>query len=559
MLLVKIFAICVSGLTLAAAAPGWVDIVAPSLTPAERKNYLALKPEARAQFEQEFWAGKSITAQEYYNRVQYIDSTFGSSRPGSGANTDPGRVYLSIGSPTRVRRIPSSRIFVPLEIWYYDSVPGVLNTELRLIFYRKNSMGFPKLYSPALDTLRALLLPQAGVQGIFGPNDDITEAKIRTNLTVGPAEDEVVSAAVNVATGIKYSGNEEILGQITSPMRMLGKPPRTDVKSRFIVSHPRLDILQTNSAYGGSQVDLGLETTVRSELNIQVLEGPATVYQNQLRLKFSKAEAVRYTHRLDLLPGSYRVMFTVDGATHPYPLEVKEHGAMSEIVRADPGGDVIHRQTPFEFESKQLDFNPRGKLAVVAVPQSGKVTWTVRKGMQVIWRSTSDAGQVSTVELPAGLEPGAYELEATSESESRSMNFSEGKGKNVAAAATVLSFNANLAPALRLAFVAHQWLLRGKLDLAQRSLQSSLNIADTKEAQIEMARLDATAGRYDQARDRLRGMLAAQPNNFDALSVLAYVEAMLQDYPVAAELYRRALAVQDSPAIRLALSKLPQQ
>jgi hypothetical protein len=41
--------------------------------------------------------------------------------------------------------------------------------------------------------------------------------------------------------------------------------------------------------------------------------------------------------------------------------------------------------------------------------------------------------------------------------------------------------------------------------------------------------------------------------------VLAYVEAQLQDYPVAAELYRRALAVQDSPAIRLALSNLPQK
>ena len=42
-------------------------------------------------------------------------------------------------------------------------------------------------------------------------------------------------------------------------------------------------------------------------------------------------------------------------------------------------------------------------------------------------------------------------------------------------------------------------------------------------------------GHYDAARDRLRPVLASQPNSFDALSVMAYVEAQLQDYAVAAE------------------------
>jgi tetratricopeptide (TPR) repeat protein len=79
----------------------------------------------------------------------------------------------------------------------------------------------------------------------------------------------------------------------------------------------------------------------------------------------------------------------------------------------------------------------------------------------------------------------------------------------------------------------------------------------TKEAEVEIARVDALQGHYDEARDRLRRVLAAQPNYFDALSVLGYVEAELRDYTVAADLYKRALAVQESPSIRLALSKLP--
>ncbi len=196
-----------------AAAPGWLERVEPVITPAERKVYLSLPVNDRRKFEEDFWAGKGISAQQYFARVEYIDATFGSNRPGSGANTDQGRIYLSLGPPARITRLPSSRTFVPLEIWYYDAVPGVLSTELRLIFFRQNGVGFPQLYSPTTDTIRALLQPQAGTRSMFGPNDSVTESDIRKVLKVGPAEDEVITAAVGVATGIKTAGNDEILGR----------------------------------------------------------------------------------------------------------------------------------------------------------------------------------------------------------------------------------------------------------------------------------------------------------------------------------------------------------
>jgi GWxTD domain-containing protein len=544
-----------------AATSTWLDQVAPIITPAQKKLYLSLRPEARERFEQEFWADKAITAQEYFERLQYIDANFGSSKVGSGANTDPGRVYLSLGPPNRVTRLPSSRIFFPIEIWYYDTVPGLLNTELRLIFFQKNGIGLMKLYSPTQDTIRALLIPQAPVQDTFGPNDDLTESDIRKTLMVPTAEDEIIPAAVNVATGIYHTGNDEILGKIASPALMLGKSFKTDVKSKFITSHPKLDILETVSPYGGFQIDLGLDTVVQRDLQIQVLGHEIAIYQNDLHLKFDAPQEVRYTHRLDLLPGSYRIIFTVDGTTHPYALEVKEKYTMSEIVRADPGGDSDHRLTPFEFEGKQLDFNPAGKFAIIAVRHPGKVNWTLRKNWEIVWKSTSDANQIAILEPPTtGFEPGTYKLEASFENETRIIDYVINNDSDKAPpSGTILSFNANLAPALRLASIGHQWLLRGNFDQALSSLQASLAAGPTREANIEMARLDAAAGRYDDSRNRLRRILASQPNDFDALSVLAFVEASLQDYPVAAELYRRALAIQDSPAIRLALSKLPQK
>jgi GWxTD domain-containing protein len=544
-----------------AASLAWLDLVSPIITSAEKKLYLTLNPEERAKFEDEFWSHKAITAEEYGKRIEYIDARFGSTKVASGANTDQGRVYLALGPPNKVTRLPSSRIFQPLEIWYYDAIPGVINTEVRLIFFQKNGMGFPKLYSPTQDTIRALLLSEPTTRTMFGPNDDITETKIRNNLTVPPAEDEVISAAVNVATGIRYVGNDEIMGKISSPAYMLGQPMKTEVKSRFIVAHPKLDVFQAPSFYGGSQVDLALEVAAQNKLDVEVLEGDLTVYQNQLNLKFPKSAPMRYTHRLDLLPGVYRLIFNVDATHFPYSLTVPEHFAMGDILRADQT-DLTpeHHQTPFSFEGRQLDWNPEGKFVVVAVPQPCTVNWVIRRGVsEVLWRSASEANQVAVAELPHSLPPGVYKLEASAANDVRIADLVVKEKNDSSPVMTVLSFNANLYPALRYASIGHQWLLRGKLDQARISLKASLENAPTKEAEVEVARVDALQGHYDDARDRLQHVLAAQPNYFDALSVLAYVEAQLQDYPVAADLYKRALAVQDSPAIRQALLKLLQK
>jgi hypothetical protein len=353
---------------------------------------------------------------------------------------------------------------------------------------------------------------------------------------------------------------------------MLGKPLLTEVRSRMVTSHPKLDVLQTTSPYGGRQVDLRLETAAQRQIDVEVIADAATLYRSQLHLKFSKAEPILYLHRLDLLPGSYRLLFTVDGKVHPYAIEVAEKPSadqmtgqmMGQILRADWSADVVGRQTPLEFGGKQLDLKPDGRYAVVALSQPGKVTWMIRRGMEVLWRSTSTGGAMAMVELPtSGLAPGPYKLEAVAENDSRMADFAvkpaSGAASNPAPVSLNVSFNANLAPASRLTFLGHQWLLRGKLVEARRCLQAGISKGVTGEAEIELARADALSGNLDAARDRVRRVLAVRPDSFEALSVYAYVETQFQDYSVAADLYRRALAVQDSAALRAALAKLPAQ
>jgi len=184
-----------------AAAPTWLDLVAPIITPSEKKAYNALASAERPKFEEAFWAGKAITAKEYSKRVAYIDAQFGSTKPGSGANTDQGRVYLALGPPNKITRIPSSRIFQPVEIWYYSTIPGVIKTEVSLMFFQKNGTGFPKLYSPTHDTIRALLVSQSSTVHMFGPNDDLNEAEIRNSLKVPPAEDDTPGGRRNCLSG----------------------------------------------------------------------------------------------------------------------------------------------------------------------------------------------------------------------------------------------------------------------------------------------------------------------------------------------------------------------
>ena len=542
-----------------AAAPtpsGWLDKVAPILTAAERKTYLALPVGDRRKFEDDFWATRTITPEEYYRRLDHVDSMWGAGKTGSGANTDPGRVYLALGSPTRVTRLPSSRTFVPLEIWYYDAVPGVILSELRLLFFRPNSMGLPKLYSPEVDTIRALLVPQSATVHAFGPNESLKESDVRRVLKTGPGEDEVITASAGVASGIKGTGNQEILAMVASPETLLLRSLKTKVTARLLATRAQMDTVVTPSPFGGRQVDLRFRASAANEIRMEILDGDLPLVQNKVVLGLGTAKSVEYSHRVDLLPGRYQVVFTADGASSIFPLEIAERPAMGEIVRADTLPDAT--RSPFVFEGRHYDLDSDGRYGLVALGQPSKVAWMLRKGSQVVWRTSTDSKEIAVVELPSTLAPGEYRLEAVAGNESKAMAYMVRNRKDEPRTPpTAISYNANLAPAMRYAFVGRQLVGAGRLVEARKALESSLSQGRSADAAVTLARVDALEGNLDAARDRIRNVIASNPNDFEALSVYAYIETRFQDYAVAAQLYRRALEVQDSPAVRAALANLP--
>ena len=73
---------------LQAASASWLDSVAPIITTKEKKSYVAFTPAERTRFEEGCWTDKPITAQEYFQRPEYVDANSARPRPPRGANTD---------------------------------------------------------------------------------------------------------------------------------------------------------------------------------------------------------------------------------------------------------------------------------------------------------------------------------------------------------------------------------------------------------------------------------------------------------------------------------------
>lgn len=307
-------------LYLAASPDVWLARVEPVMNKQERSLYLSLTDEkAREVFRTGFWSTKAVTEAEYIERVEYIDHKFGSGQAGSGANTDQGRIYLSLGAPTAISKLPSSRIFHPTEVWAYDHVPGLqTKSRVQFLFFGDRM----RLYSPQIHTIRALLIPNAGTRGLFPINDVITETDVRERLNISPAELDVLEAAMSVGRGIKGSGNSEILYLASSPREMLSRARTASATSRirFEGERPKLETHQYATANKLPAVDLTFTGTARSSIQLEIRD----LHTFTNALNFDAARPFTYTQRVYLLPGEYTLLVEVDGFKTGYVLNVQK-------------------------------------------------------------------------------------------------------------------------------------------------------------------------------------------------------------------------------------------
>lgn len=516
---------------------GWTDQVEPLLTKEQKQAYAKLNPEAQENFEHAFWATKSITPEEYAQRYAYVTSNFGTWR------TDRARVYLSLGAPHKITRLSSTRSFWPIEIWYYASAPNIgVSGAVQFLFYQRNQAGDYRLYSPTLDTFTALLNPQSGTRGAFRANDLLTEGDIRNTMNLTPAETEIVDAALGVSKGIKGTENDSVLARATSPAEALSKNPTFQVSARLVTaSRPVFSTFQSWSEDGIPLVDISIEAPVRRTIAIAV-----STENTELAVDKFPNRRIRYQHRLSLLPGTYTITVTIDDFPFTYPLQVTPR-KISEILLGQQSPQTT--TTPYEFGTVHFSPAPQTQ-ALIQLPAGQTVTWRLHQNAQTLWTRQS-AGPVAVVTLDAP--PGKYQLEARMGTETRECPVELGPAEPQL---PVISYNANLTPAARARSLGRQWLARGQLLEARSWLARAQSLHPSDALTIDLARVAALAGDLDNPRKDLLAILARSPDSFEALTLLGFIESQLQDYPVAASYYRKALAVHGSPEVSKALEQV---
>jgi len=130
------------------------DVVAPLLTPEEKKIYMDLPtPAGRSSFRDEFWAIRERDGLRapfgpgfknlYMARLEIAKEKYG------GPKTDPGRVILTLGEPASVYSLDCPSEYRPIEVWTMPR-STTSNTPEKLVFYRDFPTGPLKLWSPVL-------------------------------------------------------------------------------------------------------------------------------------------------------------------------------------------------------------------------------------------------------------------------------------------------------------------------------------------------------------------------------------------------------------------------
>jgi len=143
---------------------GFLADVEPIITTGERDAFLRLETEPQREvFIEDFWRRRDIAAgttghaarDDYYERLEFVRANF------RQVMSDRGRVYLIHGVPTTLLEVSCPRFFVPLQVWYYASLPG-LGRDARLLFFESANERTWRLWNPRVDGSKKLM--SAGIE-----------------------------------------------------------------------------------------------------------------------------------------------------------------------------------------------------------------------------------------------------------------------------------------------------------------------------------------------------------------------------------------------------------
>jgi GWxTD domain-containing protein len=145
----------------------WLKMVAYIILPQEKDVFLRLgNDRERDIFMESFWKQRDPTPgtpeneykEEIQKRYQYVNKEFHKDTPRAGWMTDRGRIYMTLGPP-QSRETVNVRELYASEIWFYSGdLKKGLPATFGFIFFRRHGIGEFRLYSPAVDGPKSLLV-----------------------------------------------------------------------------------------------------------------------------------------------------------------------------------------------------------------------------------------------------------------------------------------------------------------------------------------------------------------------------------------------------------------
>lgn len=147
---------------------GWLNLTRYIIHEKEKEVFMQLTNDRdRDVFVETFWNMRDPTPgtpqneyqEEILERFMYVNKYFKYGSAKEGWRTDRGMMYIILGPPVSIERIPSSQGLFPCEIWsYYGDQTKGLPTHFCLVFFQRGGAGGYKLYDPVSDGPASLLI-----------------------------------------------------------------------------------------------------------------------------------------------------------------------------------------------------------------------------------------------------------------------------------------------------------------------------------------------------------------------------------------------------------------
>ena len=272
----------------------FLEDVEPIMLSVELDTFLSLQTDPqRDAFVDDFWRrrdpAQGTTFREmYYRRLDAAKQQF------QRITTDRARMYLLHGPPAAITRTECQRLLTPLEIWKYESVPG-LGQGIWLLFYKQRGGADYRLWNAMGG---AAALSDLMAQDPFLPGAEEATSRSTQQRSASPY------AYIN-RIQLECREGDQIMRAITQMVQS------------------RIDLLKLFEPQGGSDEDVG-----RFVRSLVVINPAAPKLNAELDVGYPGKEGSRTNVQMTVLVPREQLTPSVVGRAEVYTLDV-----MGEVLR----------------------------------------------------------------------------------------------------------------------------------------------------------------------------------------------------------------------------------